>query len=107
MKILDTIYISNEDGTAVWFSPETSQSSVTTQNTKTYETRKIIRADDGNVLKLGDEILGSQIWLKDDITPENLVEVKAEDVKEDDELLESTNDDELLESTNDSEETLV
>ena len=47
------------------------------------ETRKVVRAEDGHVLKLGDEVLGTQIWLKDGQIPEGLTEVKAEETEKD------------------------
>ena len=85
MKIFDTIYIANEDGSATWFSPEASQDAAATygNDTAKVETRKVVRAEDGLVLKLGDEVLGTQIWLKDCQIPEGLTEVKAEEIDND------------------------
>ena len=67
MKTFDTTYIANEDGSATWFSPEASQDAAATygKDAAKVETRKVARAEDGHVLKLGDEVLGTQIWLKD------------------------------------------
>ena len=85
MKTFDTIYIANEDGSATWFSPEASQDAAATygNDAAKVETRKVVRADDGHVLKLGDEVLGTQIWLKDGQIPEGLTEVKAEETERD------------------------
>ena len=78
MKTFDTIYITNEDGSATWFSPEASQNAAATygNDAAKVETRKVVRAEEGHVLKLGDEVLGTQIWLKDGKVPEGLTEVK-------------------------------
>ena len=85
MKTFDTTYITKEDGSATWFSPEASQDAVATygNDAAKVETRKVVRAEDGLVLKLGDEVLGTQIWLKDGQIPEGLTEVKAEEIEED------------------------
>ena len=85
MKTFDTIYIANEDGSATWFSPEASQDAAEAygNDTAKVETRKVIRAEEGLVLKLGDEVLGTQIWLKDGQIPEGLEEVKAEEIERD------------------------
>ena len=84
MKTFDTLYIANEDGSATWFSPEASQDAAATygNDAAKVETRKVVRAEDGLVLKLGDEVLGTQIWLKDGQIPEGLTEVKEEEIKE-------------------------
>ena len=85
MKTFDTTYIANEDGSATWFSPEASQEAVAAygNDAAKVETRKVVRAEDGLVLKLGDEVLGTQIWLKDGKIPEGLTEVRAEeDIRE-------------------------
>ena len=83
MKTFDTIYIANEDGSATWFSPEASQDAAAAHGNDAakVETRKVFRAEDGHVLKLGDEVLGTQIWLKDGKIPEGLTEVKAEETE--------------------------
>ena len=78
MKTFDTIYIANEDGSAIWFSPEASQDAAYGNDAAKVETRKVVRAEEGLVLKLGDEVLGTQIWLKDGQIPEGLTEVKEE-----------------------------
>ena len=67
MKTFDTIYIANEDGSATWFSPEASKDAaeVHGNDAAKVEIRKVVRAEEGHVLKLGDEVLGTQIWLKD------------------------------------------
>ena len=85
MKTFDTTYIMNEDGSATWFSPEASQDAAATyrNDAAKVETRKVARAEDGLVLKLGDEVLGTQIWLKDGKIPEGLEEVKAEEIERD------------------------
>ena len=85
MKTFDTIYITNEDGSATWFSPEASQDAAAAygNDTAKVETRKVVRAEDGHVLKLGDEVLGTQIWLKDGQIPEGLEEVKEEETERD------------------------
>ena len=85
MKTFDTIYVTNEDGSATWFSPEASQDAAATygNDAAKVETRKVVRAEDGHVLKLGDEVLGTQIWLKDGKIPEGLTEVKAEETEHD------------------------
>lgn len=85
MKTFDTTYIMNEDGSATWFSPEASQDAATTcgNDAAEVETRKVARAEDGHVLKLGDEVLGTQIWLKDGSIPEGLTEVKEEETERD------------------------
>ena len=85
MKTFDTIYIMNEDGSATWFSPEASQDAAATvgNDAAKVETRKVVRAEEGHVLKLGDEVLGTQIWLKDGQVPEGLTEVKAEETEQD------------------------
>ena len=85
MKTFDTIYIANEDGSATWFSPEASQDAAAAygNDAAKVETRKVVRAEDGHVLKLGDEVLGTQIWLKDGQIPEGLTEVKAEEIERD------------------------
>ena len=85
MKTFDTIYIANEDGSATWFSPEASQDAAATygNDAAKVETRKVVRAEDGHVLKLGDEVLGTQIWLKDGKIPEGLTEVKEEETERD------------------------
>ena len=85
MKTFDTIYVTNEDGSATWFSPEASQDAVSTygNDSAKVETRKVVRAEDGHVLKLGDEVLGTQIWLKDGKIPEGLTEVKEEETEHD------------------------
>ena len=80
MNTFDTIYITNEDGSATWFSPEASQTEVATQSAGQHEIRKVVRADDGYVLKLGDEVLGTQMWLKDGVMPDGLTEVKADEL---------------------------
>lgn len=83
MKTFDTIYIANEDGSATWFSPESSRDAAATygNDVAKVETRKVVRAEDGHVLKLGDEVLGTQIWLKDGSIPEGLEEVKEEEIE--------------------------
>ena len=83
MKTFDTTYIANEDGSATWFSPEASQDAATTygNDAAKVETRKVVRAEEGLVLKLGDEVLGTQIWLKDGQVPEGLTEVKEEETE--------------------------
>ena len=83
MKTFDTIYIANEDGSATWFSPEASQDAAATYSNSAakVETRKVVRAEEGHVLKLGDKVLGTQIWLKDGRVPEGLEEVKAEETE--------------------------
>ena len=84
MKTFDTIYIANEDGSATWFSPEASQDAAAAYGNSAakVETRKVVRAEEGHVLKLGDEVLGTQIWLKDGQVPKGLEEVKAEEIEE-------------------------
>lgn len=84
MKTFDTIYIINEDGSATWFSPEASQTEVATQSNDVAKSkvRKVVRAQDGYILKLGNEVVGTQMWLKDGILPECLTEVKAEEVED-------------------------
>ena len=77
MKTFDTIYITNEDGSATWFSPEASKDAVAYGNSAAkVETRKVVRAEEGHVLKLGEKVIGTQIWLKDGQIPEGLTEVK-------------------------------
>ena len=85
MKTFDTTYITNEDGSATWFSPEASKDAAATYGNSAakVETRKVARAEDGHVLKLGDKVLGTQIWLKDGKIPEGLTEVKAEETERD------------------------
>ena len=85
MKTFDTTYITNEDCSATWFSPEASKDAAATygNDAAKVETRKVVRAEDGHVLKLGDEVLGSQIWLKDGQIPEGLTEVRAEETERD------------------------
>ena len=85
MKTFDTTYIANEDGSATWFSPEASQDAAVAYGNSAakVETRKVVRAEDGLVLKLGDEVLGTQIWLKDGQVPEGLTEVKEEEIERD------------------------
>ena len=85
MKTFDTIYIANEDGSATWFSPEASKDAAAAHGNDAakVETRKVVRAEDGLVLKLGDEVLGTQIWLKDGQIPEGLEEVKEEEIEHD------------------------
>lgn len=85
MKTFDTTYIANEDGSATWFSPEASQDAAVAygNDAAKVETRKVVRAEDWLVLKLGDEVLGTQIWLKDGSIPEGLTEVKAEEIEHD------------------------
>ena len=85
MKTFDTTYIAKEDGSAKWISTEASQDAAATygNDTAKVETRKVVRAEDGHVLKLGDEVLGTQIWLKDGQIPEGLEEVKAEEIEHD------------------------
>ena len=84
MKTFDTIYIANEDGSATWFSPEASQDAAAAygNDSAKVEIRKVVRAEDGHVLKLGDEVLGTQIWLKDGQVPEGLTEVKEEEIEQ-------------------------
>ena len=84
MKTFDTIYVTNEDGSATWFSPEASQDAAAEygKDAAKVETRKVVRAEDGQVLKLGDEVLGTQIWLKDGKIPEGLTEVKEEEIEQ-------------------------
>lgn len=85
MKTFDTTYITKEDGSATWFSPEASKDAAVAygNDAAKVETRKVVRAEDGHVLKLGDEVLGTQIWLKDGQIPEGLEEVKEEDIEPD------------------------
>ena len=85
MKTFDTTYIAKEDGSATWFSPEASQDAAAAHGNDAakVETRKVVRAEDGHVLKLGDEVLGTQIWLKDGKIPEGLEEVKEEETEHD------------------------
>ena len=85
MKTFDTIYVMNEDGSATWFSPEASQNAAAAYGNSAakVETRKVARAEEGLVLKLGDEVLGTQIWLKDGQVPEGLTEVKEEEIEHD------------------------
>ena len=84
MKTFDTTYIMKEDGSATWFSPEASQDAAAAygNDAAKVETRKVVRAEDGLVLKLGDEVLGTQMWLKDGQIPEGLTEVKAEEIEQ-------------------------
>ena len=85
MKTFDTIYVTNEDGSATWFSPEASQDAAEAHGNSAakVETRKVVRAEEGHVLKLGDEVLGTQIWLKHGQVPEGLTEVKEEETERD------------------------
>ena len=85
MKTFDTTYVMNEDGSATWFSPEASQDAAAAYGNSAaeVETRKVARAEDGHVLKLGDEVLGTQTWLKDGKIPEGLTEVKEEETEHD------------------------
>ena len=86
MKTLDTTYVMNEDGSATWFSPEASQDAAAARgkdDAAEVETRKVVRAEDGHVLKLGDKVLGTQTWLKDGQIPEGLEEVKEEETEPD------------------------
>ena len=85
MKTFDTIYVMNEDGSATWFSPEASKDAAAAHGNDSakVETRKVVRAEEGLVLKLGDEVLGTQIWLKDGKIPEGLEEVKEEEIEHD------------------------
>ena len=84
MKTFDTTYIANEDGSATWFSPEASQDAAAySKDAAKVETRKVVRAEEGHVLKLGAEVLGTQIWLKDGQIPEGLTEVKEEEIEPD------------------------
>ena len=83
MKTFDTIYIANEDGSAIWFSPATSKEAAYGNDAAKVETRKVVRAEELHVLKLGDEVLGTQIWLKDGSIPEGLTEVKEEEIEHD------------------------
>ena len=82
MKTFDTTYITKEDGSATWFSPEASKDAAAAygKDAAKVETRKVTRAEEWHVLKLGDEVLGTQIWLKDGQIPEDLTEVKEEEV---------------------------
>ena len=75
----------NEDGSATWFSPEASQDAAATHGNDSakVEIRKVVRAEEGHVLKLGDEVLGTQIWLKDGQVPEGLTEIKEEETERD------------------------
>ena len=84
MKTFDTIYIAKEDGSATWFSPEASKDAAAAYGNSAakVETRKVVRAEEGHVLKLGDEVLGTQIWLKDGQVPEGLEEVKEEEIEQ-------------------------
>ena len=61
MKTFDTIYITKEDGLATWFSPESSQDTAEAHGNDAakVETRKVVRAEEGHVLKLGDKVLGT------------------------------------------------
>ena len=61
MKTFDTIYITKEDGSATWFSPEASKDGAAAYENSAakVETRKVVRAEEGHVLKLGDEVLGT------------------------------------------------
>ena len=81
MNKFDTIYIIKEDGKACWFSPEASQDAAAAygNDTAKVETRKVVRAEELHVLKLGDEVLGTQMWLKDGHVPDCLTEVKEEE----------------------------
>ena len=92
MKTFDTTYIANEDGSATWFSPESSKDAAATygNDAAKVETRKVVRDEQGHVLKLGDEVLGTQIWLRDGQIPEGLTEVKAEEETEHDLINEET-----------------
>ena len=85
MKTFDTTYIMKEDGSATWLSPEASKDAAAAygNDAAKVETRKVARAEDGHVLKLGDEVLGTQIWLKDGQIPEDLEEVKEEEIEHD------------------------
>ena len=85
MKTFDTTYIMNEDSSATWFSPEASKDAAAAygNDAAKVETRKVVRAEDGHVLKLGDEVLGTQIWLRDGQIPEGLTEVKTEETEHD------------------------
>ena len=85
MKTFDTTYIMNEDSSATWFSPEASKDAAAAHGNDSakVETRKVVRAEEGLVLKLGDEVLGTQIWLKDGKIPEGLEEVKEEEIEHD------------------------
>ena len=85
MKTFDTTYIKKEDGSATWFSPEASKDAAAAygNDAAKVETRKVVRAEEGHVLKLGDEVLGTQIWLKDGKIPEGLTEVKEEETERD------------------------
>ena len=84
MKTFDTTYIAKEDGSATWCAPEASKDAAAySKDAAKGETRKVVRAEDGHVLKRGDEVLGTQIWLKDGKIPEGLTEVKEEETEPD------------------------
>ena len=65
MKTFETTFITLDSGISVWLSPNASPAEVEAllKNALSYETRKVVRAEDGFTLKRGDTDLGSQVWL--------------------------------------------
>lgn len=87
MKTLDTTFITFKDGTSIWLSPEASASGAAQTllaDAASHESRKIIRAASGFTLKLGDTILGSQVWFQDGMSADDIVEAPPEDDLADD-----------------------
>lgn len=94
MKTFDTTFITLKDGTSIWLSPEASASDAAQAllaDAASHETRKVIRAASGLILKLGDTILGSQAWLQDGMSADGITEALPED--DNDDLGDDTQDD--------------
>lgn len=76
METFDTICMTDSNGATVWLSPESSKTfSADAYGAASFETRKVLRASSGKTLKLGDDFLGDQIWLKDGTVPDGIEEV--------------------------------
>lgn len=101
METFDTIYMTDSKGVTLWLSPESSKSfSADAYGAASFETRKVLRASVGKVLKLGEDLLGDQIWLKDGTLPDGIEEVEppkqAEADPEDQRLILSDDDDDVV-----------
>ena len=101
METFDTIYMTDSSGATIWLSPESSKSfSADAYGAASFETRKVLRASKGKTLKLGEDLLGDQIWLKDGTLPDGIEETdlpkEPETLPEDRNLILSDEEDDVV-----------
>lgn len=76
MKKLETIQMKDNTGISIWLTPEASALSAEFLKDATeFEIRTILRADEGNILKVDGNFWGKQLWLTDRMSKADITEV--------------------------------